>query len=69
MPVVKGRGEWDPLSEITKNFMESYAIHFDINGTSNLTQMVPVIGVGHMVSRACLVVHDITYDDIKKDVI
>ena len=48
--------------------MESYAIHFDINGTLNLSQMVPVIGVS-MVSRACLVVHDITYDDIKNDVI
>ena len=28
-----------------KNLIESYVIHYDINGPSNLTEMTPVIGM------------------------
>ena len=37
-------------NEQTK-FIESYALHFHINRPSNLTEMMPVIGVDVMVSR------------------
>ena len=36
------------------NFTQSYAVHIDINGPLNLTEMVPVIGMEGMVSHACL---------------
>ena len=29
------------------NFIESYAVHSDINGPSNLTEMVPVLFSGY----------------------
>ena len=32
-------------------FIESYALHFDIKGPSNLTEMMPVIGMDSMVPR------------------
>ena len=36
------------------NLTESYAVHFDINGPLNVTEMVPVIGMGCMLARARL---------------
>ena len=35
------------------NFIESYAVHFNINGPSNFTRMVPVIGMKGVVSHPC----------------
>ena len=38
----------------TSNFIESNDIVFDINELSNLTDLLPVIHIGYMVSRARL---------------
>ena len=43
------------------NFIETYAVHFDINESSNLTEMAPVIGMGNMVSHICLFSHEVTW--------
>ena len=36
------------------NFIKTYVVHIDTNGPLHLTEMVPVIGIGGMVSCACL---------------
>ena len=36
----------------SENLIESYAVHFDINGPSNLNEMVSVIGMEDVVSHA-----------------
>ena len=54
MLVVKGRTLRDPLPDITikhiynesANFVQGYAIHFDLDGPSNHTDMVPLIYMG-----------------------
>ena len=35
------------------NFVESYVVRFDINGPSNLTKMMPVIGMEGMSRVTC----------------
>ena len=43
------------------NFIETYIVYFDINEPSNLTEMVPVIGMGDIVSHLCLFPDEITW--------
>ena len=38
----------------SSNFVESYVVHFYINGSSDLTETVPVIAIAGMVSRTHL---------------
>ena len=44
----------------SENLIESYAVHFDINGPSNLNEMVSVTGMEDVVSHA-FVTHEITW--------
>ena len=43
-----------PIHNESGKFIESYAVHFDINWPSNLIKMVTVLGLEFMVSRASI---------------